>query len=246
MRSSKTTIRWPFATSVMIAAGAGLLTWAASASAASLGGAGVGDLLAFSEPQSVPLPLAFDHFDGCSGELDASLDVVDNSWTSPSTNWRCRPARSRAHNRDLGTVGDSVTVDVGKSDHVVVSTSLERTSRTAGGAGSGLSLFHDGSSHHMYVVYQRGADQIVVGRIDDAGDTELRSWSWLPRTNSIELVVEIDQPDVRVYADGSLLGTHTLSISEVASLGANTRFGLESDSDRRSRWAWFKAEDITP
>jgi len=151
-----------------------------------------------------------------------------------------------ARNRDPGIAGDSATVDVGKSDQLVVSTSLERTSRTANGAGSGLSLFHDGTSHHMYVVYQRGADQIVVGMIDDAGDTEIHSWSWLPRTNSIELLVEIDQPDVRVYADGTLLGTHTLSITEAASLGANTRFGLESDSDRRSRWAWFKAEDITP
>ena len=224
----------------------GLVASAVAASAATLGGINVADLFSSSRNDVVPLPLAFDHFDGCDNNLNNDVDVVSNVWLAPSTDWRCQPANSRARNRNQNTLADSTTVDVGLADHVVVSTHVERTSRTAIGAGSGVALFHDGVGFHMYVVYQRGADQITIGRVDGSGDTELTSWSWLPRNNAIELAVEIDQPTITIYANAALVGTHTMSAGELATFGSNPRFGMESDLDRRSRWSLFQVKEMAP
>ena len=217
-----------------------------AASAATLGGISTADLFATSKNDTVPLPLAFDHFDGCGGNLNGDVDVRGNTWLAPSTDWRCQVVDSRARNRNLGSTADSATVDVSLSDQVVVSMFIERTSRTASGAGSGVSLFHDGSSFHMYVVYQRGADQITIGKVDGFGDTEITSWSWLPRSDTIEFLVEIDQPDIIIYADSILVATYTMTAGELTTFGSNTRFGMESDLDRRSRWSWFQIEDLVP
>lgn len=225
---------------------AGLAAFTVTASAASLGGINQASLFATSDTVTVPLPLAFDHFDDCAGDLGGDVDVVGNTWLAPTTDWRCQAGNSRARNRNQGTFADSATVDVGKSDQVVVSTFIERTSRTKAGAGSGVSLFHDGIGFHIYIVYQRGADQITLGKIDGSGDTELISWSWLPRSNTIGFLVEIDQPVITIYADGSLLGTYTMTAGETTTFGANTRFGMESDYDRRSQWSWFQVEDLVP
>ena len=246
MGSRSAAIRWPSAPVLAALVAAGLLASAIAASAASLGGENANDLLVDSSSETVPLPLAYDHFDGCGGNLNGDVDVADNPWTAPSTNWWCQSAWSRSRNNDQGPAADSATVDVGKSDQVVVSTFLERASRTANGAGSGVSLFHDGGSDHIYIVYQRGADQITVGKIDGSGDTEILSWGWLPRSDTIEFLIEIDQPDLTVYADGTLLGTYTMTAGELATFGSNSRFGMESDLDRRSRWAWFQVEDLLP
>lgn len=215
------------------------------ASAATLGGIRSADLFAWSATSTIPLPLAFDHFDDCSGNLDGDSPVTGGGWLAPSGDWRCQRNQSRARNRNQNTT-DTATIDVDRSDELVVSAFLQRTSRTAGG-GSGLSLFHDpGTGHHMYVIYQRGADRVILGKVDGSGDSEIASVTWLPRSNTIELLVEIDQPSITVYADGSLLGTYTMGAGEVATFGANSRFGLESDLDRRSQWAWFEVEDLTP
>ena len=217
------------------------------ASAATLGGINSTDLFAWSANDTVPLPLAFDHFDDCTpGNLNNDVDVVGNTWLAPSTDWRCQPLNSRARNRIETTTADSATVDVGQSDQVVVSMFMERTSRLASGAGSGVSLFHDGASFHMYVVYQRGSDQITIGKVDGSGDTEITSWSWLPRSNTIELLVEIDQPDITIYADATLVATYTMTAGELTTFGSNTRFGMESDFDLRSLWSWFQIEDLVP
>ncbi|MCZ6740420.1 MAG: hypothetical protein O7C01_11730 [Actinobacteria bacterium] len=216
------------------------------ASAATLGGINPADLFGWSANDTVPLPLAFDHFDGCLGDLNGDVDVVGNTWLAPSTNWDCQPANSRADNVAQNTTADSATVDVGQSDQVVVSTFMEQTSSTKAGAGSGVSLFHDGSSFHMYVVYQRGADQITLGKVDGSGDTEIISWSWLPRSETIEFLIEIDQPDITIYADSVLVATYTMTAGELTTFGSNTRFGMESDSDKRSRWSWFQVEVLVP
>jgi len=224
----------------------GLIASAVAASAATLGGIGKADLFASSGTDSVELPLVFDHFDGCAGNLHNDVDVLGNTWVAPSTDWRCQVANSRARNRNLTTAADTATIDVGSADHVVVSTLIERTSRTASGAGSGFALFHDAVSFHMYVVYQRGADQITIGKVDGSGDTEITSWSWLPRSDAVEFLIEIDQPTITIYADGALVGTHTMTAGELATFGSNTGFGIESDLDRRSRWSWFLVEALIP
>lgn len=227
-------------------AAAGLTVFVFAPSTASLGGADQADLYAFSSPDTVPLPLAFDHFDGCAGDLSNDVDVVGNSWLAPTTDWRCQSVKSMVRNRKPTTTADSATVDVGQSDHVVVSAFIEPASRTVSGAGSGLSLFHDGSSFHLYVVYQRGADQITLGKVDGSGDTEIASWSWLPRNDTIDFLIEIDQPKITIYADSTLVAIHTMTAAELTTFGSNTRFGMESDFDRRSRWSWFQVEDLVP
>lgn len=214
------------------------------AAAASAMGVTSADLFSFTTDQTVPLPLAFDHFDGCGGDLNNDVDAVGNAWIAPSTDWRCQVAYSRARNRNLATTADSATVDIGVSDDIVITTYLERASRTASGAGSGVSLFHDGS-YHMYIVYQRGADQLTLGKVDGSGDTEIVSVSYFPRTDTMDFIVEIHQPSITVTVNGTLLGTYTMTAGEIATFGSNTRFGLESDLDRRSQWSWFQIDDAS-
>lgn len=216
-----------------------------AASAATLGGVDGADLLAFSSADAVPLPLVYDHFDGCAGNLDGDTPVAGSDWLAPSTDWRCQPNQSRARSRNQTTT-DTATIDVGQSDDLVVSVYLQRTARTAGG-GSGLALMHDpASGHHMYVIYQRGLDRITLGKVDASGDSEIAFVPWLPRSNTIELLVEVDQPIITIYADGVLVDTYTMTAAEVATFGANTGYGLQSDLDRRSQWAWFQVEELAP
>ena len=229
-----------------VAVVAGMTALVVTASASSLGTINSADIFAWGQNDTVDLPHAFDHFDDCAGNLNNDVDVVGNPWLAPSTDWRCQSVNSRARNRNELTLADSATVDVGLSNQISVSTFVERTSRLAGGAGSGVSLFHDGSTFHMYVVYQRGSDQITIGRVDGSGDTEIASFGWLPRSGTIEFLVEIDQPDITIYADGLLITTYTMSAGELATFSTNTRFGLESDFDRRSRWSWFQVEVLVP
>lgn len=240
VKSEKRSIRFVVTMAIVV----GLIASGVAASAASLGGISGAEMLAFGQPDSIELPLAFDHFDGCAGNLNNDVDPVGNTWIAPSTDWRCQVANSRARNRNLATTADSATVDIGVSDDIVITTYLERASRTASGAGSGVSLFHDGS-YHMYIVYQRGADQLTLGKVDGSGDTEIVSVSYLPRTDTMDFIVEIHQPSITVTVNGTLLGTYTMTAGEIATFGSNTRFGLESDLDRRSQWSWFQIDDAS-
>jgi len=95
-------------------------------------------------------------------------------------------------------------------------------------------------------ILDRTLDQITIGKVDGSGDTEITSWNWLPRSGTIEFLVEIEQPTISIYADGALVGAHTMTAGELSLFGSNTRFGMESDLDRRSRWSWFQVEDLVP
>lgn len=222
---------------------AGLAASAYAASAASLDIESA-DLYATSNLLAVDLPLAYDHFDDCGGKkLNLDPDLFDNIWSAPSNIWACQDNRSRVTTNNQNILHYSATVHVGQSDLITVSTYLARTSRTANGAGSGLSLFHDGNTHHMYIVYQRGADQITLGKVDGSGDTEIVSFDYTPRTDTMELVAAIAKPDITVSANGTVLGTYTMTTGELSTFGSNDGFGLESDRDRRSRWDWFEVVD---
>ncbi len=37
-----------------------------------------------------------------------------------------------------------------------------------------------------------------------------------------------------------------MTAAERAAFGSNTRFGLESDDDSRSRWSWFQVDPYAP
>ncbi len=54
------------------------------------------------------------------------------------------------------------------------------------------------------------------------------------------------KPSINIYANGTFVATHTMSAGELNAFGSNTRFGMESDFDRRSRWAWFQVEGLVP
>jgi hypothetical protein len=217
------------------------LSFAVAASAASLNVASA-DIFSMSDGAAVDLPLAFAEFDVCRADLDGDTDVVGNTWEAPSGIWRCQVNYSRATTNDLDFAADSAVINVGQSDHLTVSASLIRTSRTASGAGSGLSLFHNGGAHHMYVVYQRGSDRIVLGKLDGSGDTDLATFAW-PNAAEIGLRVVIDKPNITVYADGSPVINYTMTPAILATFGSNTRFGMEADLDRRGWWDWFRVDD---
>lgn len=224
---------------------AGLIVLTGAASAASLGGINHASLFTTSDADTFALPLAFDHFDFCGGALDGDIDVVGNAWTGHSGNWRCQSNYSRAIQTDQKVTVSSATVDVGQSDLLIVSTHLSRASRTAAGSGSGVSLLSDSGAPgnlHMYVVYQRGADQVTIGKVDSSGDTEIASISLLPRRDTMDLVVEVIQPDITIKVDGITLTTYTMTAGEMATFGSNTRFGMEADLDRRTRFEWFQIE----
>jgi hypothetical protein len=224
---------------------AGFAVFTLAAAAASLGGINQADLYAQSNLDTVDLPLAFDHFDDCGGALNGDVDVVGNTWIGHSGNWRCQPNNSRATQQDQSAAASSVTVGVGQSNRLILSTYMSTASRTATGAGSGVSLLSDGTApgnFHMYVVYQRGVDQVTLGKVDSSGDTEIVSISLLPRRDAIDLVVEIDQPDITIKVDGVTLTTYTMSAGEIATFGSNTRLGMETDIDRRTLFEWFQVE----
>lgn len=226
---------------MIIVAGLAVSTYAASAASLDVESA---DLYATSKLLVVDLPLAYDHFDDCAGkELNLDPGLFGNIWWAQSNIWACEGNRSRVTTNDQNALHDSATVHVGQSDLITISTYLARTSRTANGAGSGLSLFHDGNTHHMYIVYQRGADQITLGKVDGSGDADIVSFDYLPRTDTMELVATIAKPDITVSANGTVLGTYTMTTGELSTFGPNARFGLESDGDRRSRWDWFEVVD---
>lgn len=230
---------------VAAALAVGLVALSITASAASLGGISGAHIFVHSKTDTVSLPLALDHFDDCGRALHGDVDVVGNTWTGHSGNWRCQPSQSRARQRDRTVTASSATLQVGQSDRLIVATHMSRASRTASRAGSGVSLFSDGTApgnHHMYVVYQRGADQVTLGKVDSSGDTEILSISLLPRRDTMDLTVEIDQPDITIKVDGTTLATYTMTAVEVTAFGSNTRFGIEADLDLRAHFEWFKIE----
>ena len=241
VKNRKRSARFVVATVIV----AGLVALTVAASAASLGEINHASLFTASDADTAALPLAFDHFDFCSGALDGDIEVVGNAWTGHSGNWRCRSNSSHARQQDQRVTVSSATVDVGQSDQLIVSTYLSRASRTAAGAGSGVSLLSDNGApgnSHMYVVYLRGADQVILGKVDSSGDTEIASISLLPRSDTMDLVVEIIQPDITIKVDGITLTTYTMTAGEMATFGSNTRFGIEADLDRRTRFEWFQIE----
>lgn len=218
-----------------------LIASALAASAASLGGINEAELFVWSANVSISTASVFDEFDSCSGDLHGATDSSGNAWHAPSGAWLCHPAHSHASNDSVASI-DSATIDAGSSDGLIVSTFLSRTSQNGRDRASGLALFLDpATGFHMYVVYQRSTGEVIVGKVDASGNTQLAQWSYATNLNYVQLEVVITQPILEVAVDGTPLGTYDMT-QEQAGLGANTHFGLESHGDRRSWWDWFKVE----
>ena len=216
----------------------GLTTSLVVAAAASLGTSSA-DLFVWSGPVSVPIPgtIAIDSFDTCSGGLDGEVDASGNVWSDHGGQWLCfGPGLAAAR---IPTSLGHATVDVGQSDDLTVSVFVSKVSDKTNRSGPGISLFSDGN-YHIYVIYERDLGQITLGKLDSTGNTVLMVIPVADRP-VIEISAEIHQPDISVSVDAVLVGTYTMTAAEVATFGANTRFGMEADNDNQS---WFESFQV--
>jgi hypothetical protein len=210
-----------------------------AASAASLGGIMAPDLFAWSSQVSVPLPtpVAEDDF-FCRGPLDGKTDLLGNVWTDHGGRWRCANGTEARATRRVRF--GHATVDVGVSDDVNITTYLSVVSNRRNRSGPGLSFLSDGI-FHMFVIYERDQGRITLGKRDGAGRVDLVMVLIADRSTA-EVRVQVRLPDLTVIVDGVTVISYTLTPGEVATFGSNTRFGLEADRDRRSRFDWFLVE----
>lgn len=210
-----------------------------NASAASLGGVTVADLFAWSAPVTIAVPsaIALDEF-VCSGNLQGQTDSLGNTWTDHGGDWQCLGSGEvRARQRvPLG----HATVDLGVSDQVTLSSFISSISTQAGRSGPGVSFLSDGLSH-LYVTYRRDQGLITFGKREVALDTVIATAA-VPDRATVEIRVEIAQPQIRVLVDGVTVITHTMTMTETLIFGSNSRFGLEADNDNQSRFDRFRAE----
>jgi len=211
------------------------------ATAASLGGIVSADLYAWSDAASVPVPtpIAEDDFD-CRGFLDGRKDLYGNVWVDHRGRWRCAGGETARATRRVRF--GQVTVDVGVSDRLNITTYVSSVSRRRNRSGPGISFLSDGRAH-MYVIYERDRGRITLASRDRRG---LRSLVTVPISDrdALEMRVELRLPDIAVLVDGAAVINYTLSAAELASFGSNTRFGLEADRDRWSRFDWFRVEAL--
>jgi len=223
------------ATAAAVAMSAVVMT----ASAASLGGIDVGGLFAWSAPVSVSTPsaIALDDFT-CSGSLHGRTDSLGNVWSDHGGDWQCLGSGEvRARQRvPLG----HATVDLGISNHVVVSAVLTSISNQADRSGGGVAFLSNGISH-LYAIYERDRGVITLGKREIALNTVIVTAAVSDRATA-DIRVEVDQPEIRVLVDGVTVITHTMTAAETLLFGSNTRFGLEADDDNQSRFDLFRVE----
>ena len=209
------------------------------AAAASLGGIYYADLFAWSSLTTVPIPtpVAEDDFD-CRGALDGQTDSLGNVWTDHGGNWRCIGGSEVRAGRRVSPA--HATVDVGGSDGVYVTVNLTRIVNRRNSGGPGVSLLSNGASH-FFVIYERSAGQITLGKWDGSGRSVLATASISDRATA-QIRVEVTLPQITVIVDGVTVLTYTMSSGEVSAFGSNTRFGLETDRDNWSRFDYFLVE----
>jgi hypothetical protein len=217
-----------------------------SASAADLGGLTAGQLSVYSGEVSIDLPdppgaLADDSFAGCHGRLDNREDSTGNVWTDHGGDWHC--LGNEVVRAQIRQPLAHASLEVGRSDDIVISTSIADISHQGGRSGPGIALFTDGS-FHLYVIYERDLDRLTLGRTSPWANAALVSVPMAER-DSLEMSVVIDQPTLTVVIDGAVVMTYDLfdlTCDEQGYFLARTRFGLESDLDNQSRFDNFRVE----
>jgi hypothetical protein len=209
------------------------------AAAASLGGIYYADLFAWSSLTTVPIPtpVAEDDF-ACNGALDGQTDSVGNTWTDHGGNWSCIGGSEVRAGQRVSPA--HATVDVGVSDGVYITVNLTQIVNRGNSRGPGIALLSNGASH-LFVIYERIAGQITLGKWDGSGRTALASANITDRATA-QIRVEITLPQIRVLVDGATVLTYTMTAGEVTAFGANTRFGLAADQDNWSRFDYFLVE----
>ena len=221
---------------------------AINAAAADLGGLMAGQLFTYGDDVTIDLPdppgpLAGDDFTDCHGLLDTRQDSQGNEWTDHGGRWQCLGNGVVRSQMRLPLAHASV--DVARSDDLVVTTSVSDVSNQQARSGPGIALFTDGSSH-MYVIYERDEGRVTLGKSSPWANTGLQGVSVSDR-ESLAISVVIDQPRLTVLVDGSVVMTYdlsTLPANEQALFLSKTRFGLESDLDNQSRFDTFTIETL--
>lgn len=220
-----------------------------SAAATDLGGITVGQLTAYSaevfiEPPPPPvIILAGDDFAGCTNTLDGWTDSVGNAWTDHGGRWQCLGNDVVRSQQRLPLAHASL--DIARSDDIVISTVFSDISNQNGRSGGGLSLFTDGF-FHMYAIYERDADRVTLGKSSPWANTALLSAPVADRDEG-EMSVVIDRPTLTVLFDGVVVLTYDLNQLTQAEQDyflSRTRFGLESDNDNQTRFESFRIETL--
>lgn len=214
------------------------------AAAASLGPIDLSDVSVLSKEVSVDSPIAItgDTFEGCHNRLEGWTDSLGNEWTDHWGVWQCLGGglvRSR-----LRIPLAHATLDLGRSDGIIITTAFERVSTQSNRSGPGISLFSDGF-FHMYVIYERDADRVTLGKWSPWSNEVLAT---APMSGEVaEMSVIVDQPALVVLIDGSQVLTYDLgqlTPGEQGYLLQQTRFGLEADRDNWSRFSSFRVETL--
>lgn len=187
--------------------------------------------------------VASDDFSGCSNQLDGWTGSYGHEWANHWGRWQCLGGGLVRSQFRLPLAHASI--DVGRSDDIVVSARIERISTQRGRSGPGLALFTDGF-FHMYVIYERDRGVLTFGKWSPWSNTALESVS-IPDRPAAVLSVVVDQPTLTVLVDGVAVMTYDLgqltSEEQDYFLSLN-RFGLEADLDNWSRFDAFEIEVI--
>ncbi len=211
------------------------------AAAASLGGITTPSLSVWSSVASIPLPVpvAQDDF-SCTGAIDGRTDLLGNTWTDHGGRWRCANGTEARATRRVRF--GQATVDVGASDNLALTTSIRSISNRRNRSGPGLAFLSDGL-FHMFVIYERDQGRVTLAKRDGGGRVDLAVVPVADRAG-LEMRVELRLPELTILVDGTQVVSYTLTPAELSTYGSNTRFGLESDRDRSSRFDWFLVEAL--
>jgi hypothetical protein len=220
-----------------------------SAAAADLGGLDVDQLTSYTsdvliEPPPPPVvTLAEDDFAGCSNTLDGWTDSVGNVWTDHWGRWQCL-GNDVVRSQQRQPLAHA-SLDIGRSDDIVITTVFSDISNQSGRSGGGISLFTDGF-FHMYVIYERDADRVTLGKSSPWANTTLQTAPVADRESG-EMSVTVDRPTLTVLFDGVVVMTYDLDQltgDEQDYFLPRTRFGLESDMDNQTRFESFRIETL--
>ena len=232
----------PFArtTTVMVIV-VGLTGFALVASAASLGGIGVGSI--FTQETAVdidvpdpPGPIVSTDFSGCTNFIDGWTDGSGATWTSHSGNWQCLGHDVVRAQRRVSFA--NLTVGIEHSTGIRVSTDIFDISHQANRSGPGLALLHDGAGDYLYVIYRRDDQELSIGV---SGEGRFAVVSGLGDLDTGVMSASIVGDDLYVDFAGAMVGPFDLN-DEAPDLLGNTRFGLVADKDNFSKFNNFTIE----
>lgn len=193
--------------------------------------------------------LAYDGFDYASGTplhgqaSQGAAAAVWDSYRFPDL-WEAT-GQSSVRSADKNLANGLAVVDVGASDNLVVEATISRVpGRLDQRVGVAVLASADQNGYSgLWVVYERntGALQIrarsSADPVDDPGT--VLAQAAVGTYNQIDLAVDVSQPTITVYLNGSQALSHTLSPGETQLYGQATLFGLYGWRPGGARWEVF-------